>query len=169
MFCGHLPRGERRGLRGGREEVMLPVCCALCVPVRLADSGNLIVGVLHSTRDYGAERPEASRSLRRTRLRGRVTPAQVAPENTSQRCSSVASPTRTTVRVSRSSARSVATRITLITTPSPEIGDFWLPVRLPSGDREKHWLAVSSSQPNWGRRRRTLGRALEQRDAERER
>jgi hypothetical protein len=56
---------------------MLPACCVLCVPVRLADSGNLIVGVLHSIpcRTREAERPEASRSLRRTRLQDQVTPA----------------------------------------------------------------------------------------------
>ena len=42
----HLSRRERRGLRSGREGVFVPACFALCVPVRLADSGNLIVGVL---------------------------------------------------------------------------------------------------------------------------
>ena len=61
---------------------MLPACCALWVPVRLADSGNLIVGVLGSTpcRTREAERRNASRSLRRTRLRGRVTPAHPTRE-----------------------------------------------------------------------------------------
>ena len=38
-----------------------------------------------------------------------------------------------------------------------------------SGDREEHRTTVSPSEPNWGRRRRTLGRALEQRDIECER
>ena len=61
---------------------MLPACCALWVPVRLADSGNVIVGVLGSTpcRTREAERRNASRSLRRTRLRGRVTPAHPTRE-----------------------------------------------------------------------------------------
>ena len=35
--------------------------------------------------------------------------------------------------------------------------------------RKEYRVTVSPSQPNWRRRRRTLGRALEQRDVERER
>ena len=81
-YLCHLPRRERQGLRGGREGVMLPACCALWVPVRSTDSGNLIIGVVHSIlgRHRGAERAVPSRSLRRTRLRGRVTPAHPTRE-----------------------------------------------------------------------------------------
>ena len=61
---------------------MLPACCALWMPVRSTDSGNSIVGVLHSIpgRHRGAERAVPSRSLRRTRLRDRVTPAHPTGE-----------------------------------------------------------------------------------------